>query len=345
MLQKPVTQSYSTLFRVLAGTALVFSIIAAAITLTLLETITTAYNEASPDNDAILQEAGPEAFPLSVFPSEKTITEIDDLLPYIDKDLADSTTKPIRTSWFQHLGRKLASVGWYQNFASPSTRILVIWPGDRKEQVVDHFGDILRWDAAERTRFETLVIERTTFEEGAFLPGRYVLSVGATPEVAANAVVQRFNETVRTRYTDEIANEISLQDALTLASLIEREAYSFSDMREISGVLWNRLFTDMPLQLDASLQYIKANDPAVASWWPPVRPDDKFIDSPLNTYMYQGIPPAAIANPSPVTLLAVLNPRETDCYFYFHDEKGELYCSEDYEEHVSKLKRVYGQGR
>ena len=344
MLKQPIANKHTGLLRTVFGVLLVVSIIAAAITLTLLQTKTTAYKEAELQPSATIEDL-PEPFPLSVFPSEERIVEIDNLLPYIDKDLADSTTKPIRTSWFYHLGRRLANIGWYQNFASPSTRILVVWPGDRKEQVVDHFGDILRWDDNERRDFETFITSATGLTEGSFVPGRYVLPVGATPQAAATMVIDRFDNTVRNRYTAEIATEIPLQDAITLASLLEREAYSFEHMRKISGVLWNRLFIDMPLQLDASLQYIKANDPAVASWWPVVRPDDKFIESPLNTYQNKGIPPSAIANPSPVTLLAVLNPRDTDCFYYFHDERGDMYCSVTYEEHVQKLEAIYGQGR
>ncbi len=343
MLTRPVTTSYSALFRVIAGVLVLTAVISAAAIITLLESKTTAYRASEREANPPVSTVTP--FPFSVYPSSQTITEVDDLLPYIDQHLADSTTKPIRTSWWHHLGRKLATLGWYQNFASPSSRILVIWPGDRKEQVVDNFGDILRWSEAERERFQTRVETATGFSEGAFLPGRYTVAVGARPEHVAQLVSSRFQDTVTARYSDELAVEVPLADALVLASLLEREAYDFAEMREIAGVFWNRLFVGMPLQLDASLQYAKANQPYSASWWPVVRPADKFIDSPFNTYQNEGLPPAAIANPSAVTILAVLNPRQTDCMFYFHHSNGDLYCSVDYETHVAELQRLYGRGQ
>jgi UPF0755 protein len=101
----------------------------------------------------------------------------------------------------------------------------------------------------------------------------------------------------------------------------------------------------MPLQLDATLQYVKASNPNEATWWPAVRPNDKFLESPYNTYQYKGLPPQPIANPSTEAVLAALNPTTTDCFYYFHGPDAQYYCSVTYEEHVNKLRVVYGQGR
>jgi UPF0755 protein len=156
-------------------------------------------------------------------------------------------------------------------------------------------------------------------------------------------ILQReFTDSVLNRYTEEIEHTVPLADALIIASLIEREASDFQNMREISGVIWNRLFIDMPLQLDASLQYVKADNPYEPNWWPRVRPDDKFIDSDFNTYQNTGLPPEPIANPSVEAIVAALNPIATKCLFYFHSRSREYYCSETYAEHKEKLKEVYG---
>lgn len=283
-------------------------------------------------------------FPLGVYPNESMIVENEEVEPYLQEYLADTTTKPLRTSWLDRLTRKLAGFGAYQQLASPTSRILVIWPGDRKEQVIDSFGAILSWTADEKALFESKVTELTGFAEGAYAPGRYVTSVGATPQEVARQVAERFDETVASRYPAELNDVIPLADALVIGSLIEREAYTFIDMRIISGVIWNRLFVDMALQLDASLQYVKGSDPFSAAWWPIVRPEDKFLDSPFNTYQEKGLPPSPIANAAASTILAVLNPRDTECLFYFHDEAGDIYCSADYEAHVEKLRALYGRG-
>jgi UPF0755 protein len=101
----------------------------------------------------------------------------------------------------------------------------------------------------------------------------------------------------------------------------------------------------MPLQLDASLQYARGSNSSEAKWWPKVRPADKYIKSPYNTYANKGLPPAPIANPSVESVIATLNPKQTDCLFYFHDPRGKFYCTKTYEDHVTMLKKVYGQGR
>jgi UPF0755 protein len=142
-----------------------------------------------------------------------------------------------------------------------------------------------------------------------------------------------------------VESQVPISDALVIASLLEREAYDFADMRYISGVIWNRLFINMPLQLDATLQYVRGSQPYETKWWPRVVPADKFIASPFNTYEEIGLPPYPIANPSLEAVVAALNPRQTDCYFYFHDQDGNFYCTPDYEAHVALLKEIYGQGQ
>jgi UPF0755 protein len=115
-------------------------------------------------------------------------------------------------------------------------------------------------------------------------------------------------------------------------------------MREVSGVIWNRLFIDMPLQLDATLQYVRGSRPSEQRWWPAVKPADKFLSSPYNTYEHDGLPPGPIANVSPEAILAALNPAITDCLYYFHTAQGGYHCSESYEQHVQKLQALYGRG-
>ncbi len=295
--------------------------------------------------DHMPTEAEVAPFPVGVNPQTETITELGNIEVYqIDTELLlASSDSPIRKA----MSDMLYQFAWYQQLAAPMSRVLVIWPGERKEEIVDNFGDILGWDAAERTRFEISVTEsvNTTIAEGIFPPGRYVVTYNATPEAVAQLLTDRLEGELLARYSEEVAAQVPLEDALKIASLIEREAHDFTDMRYISGVIWNRLFIEMPLQLDASLQYAKGSNPYEAYWWPKVVPQDKFIESPYNTYQNEGLPPGPIANPSLSAVLAALNPRMTDCMFYFHEDDGTFHCSVTYEEHVAKLKKLYGQGR
>lgn len=288
-------------------------------------------------------EVKPIPFPVSVDPENQTITESQLVDGYFVETLAGTITP--NNSWWQKLVAALVGETWYQNLASPVSRIVVIWPGERKEEVSENIGDILLWSAADKARFIALIEEsEPTLPEGKFYPGQYVAHKDATPEEIALAVTTRFQTDVVNRYTNEVAEKVPLEDALIIASLLDREASDFENMREVSGVIWNRLFIDMPLQLDATLQYIRGEENS-RGWWPIVVPADKFLKSPFNTYAHKGLPPTPIANPSSESILAALNPRQTDCIFYFHHTDGSYHCSETYTEHVKKLRNFYGQGR
>src|SRR3989344_404267 len=258
--------------------------------------------------------------------------------------LTEQEPFPVSVQVIQHKIVEDPTVDWYLQLASSVSRILVIYSGERGEQVVANFGDILKWSDEERALFADYVAETEPYlEDGTFYPGRYVVPSDASPELVADLLHERFSNEILSRYTSEVEAQVPLKDALIIASLLEREAYDFTDMRYISGVIWNRLFIDMPLQLDATLQYslgAAAND-----WWPKIVPKDKFTPSPYNTYENTGLPPAPIANPSVESIMAALNPRVTECMFYFHDDNGRFYCTDTYEEHVAKLKEIYGQGR
>ncbi|OGG66451.1 hypothetical protein A2Z56_03770 [Candidatus Kaiserbacteria bacterium RIFCSPHIGHO2_12_45_16] len=293
-------------------------------------------------NDVLLTEQEP--FPVSVQVIQHKIVEDPTVDWYVETYLSFNSDNSRQTQWLDMLLAQVVKWDWYQQLASSVSRILVIYSGERGEQVVANFGDILKWSDEERALFADYVAETEPYlDDGTFYPGRYVVPSDASPELVADLLHERFSNEILSRYTSEVEAQVPLKDALIIASLLEREAYDFTDMRYISGVIWNRLFIDMPLQLDATLQYslgAAAND-----WWPKIVPKDKFTPSPYNTYENTGLPPAPIANPSVESIMAALNPRVTECMFYFHDDNGRFYCTDTYEEHVAKLKEIYGQGR
>jgi len=283
-------------------------------------------------------------FPVGVDPTLKLIVENIEVDTYFAIHVSARTSRPKQLSWFEQTIGKIAESAWYQQLASPIGQVLVIHPGERKEEIAEKFAALLDWNDEEREEFSKLVDRSTYLTEGMYFPGRYLSHVEATPREVAALITTEFDAEILTRYTDEVAVQVPLEQALTIASLIEHEAYDFTDAREISGIIWNRLFIGMNLQLDATLQYAKA-DGSHTTWWPKPVPDDKYIDSPFNTYKHEGLPPAPIANPSLDAILAALNPIETDCLFYFHDDYSRFHCSETYEEHVGLLRQYFGRGR
>ncbi|MBY0537932.1 endolytic transglycosylase MltG [Patescibacteria group bacterium] len=282
-------------------------------------------------------------FPVSVNPKTKTITDSTAAESYITDQVASNHSNFKTAGGFIALIQaKLAQFSLYQHLATPVSRTLIVNSGERSEQITENFAGILGWTGAEQAEFIKRMSEETpTSTNGKIYPGKYTVDKETTPEEMARIIADRFNAEVRTRYTGDVEAVVPLRDALIIASLLEREAYDFEDMRYISGIIWNRLFIDMRLQIDATLQYVRGankNEP----WWPVPVPADKYLKSPFNTYQNAGLPPEPIANPSIDAIIAALNPRETDCLFYFHANDGTFYCSVTYEEHVAGLRKVFG---
>jgi len=287
----------------------------------------------------------PEPFPISVDSRNRMIVENTEVENYFNVYVAGEEPALGKLSWLGRLSNKLGVDLWPQYLANPLSRKVVILPGERREQVAEHFARILGWDKAEEQKFLDLVASSTPeLTEGKYYPDSYLVEKTASPEDMANIINQAFVSEVLDRYPSRLEKKVPLEEALIIASILEREAYDFEDMRLISGVIWNRLFVGMNLQLDATLQYAKGSLP-YGPWWPQVVPADKYIDSPYNTYENEGLPPGPIANPSIETILAALNPVATDCLFYFHNRKAEFFCSPTYEGHVELLRQEYGRGR
>lgn len=291
-------------------------------------------------------------FPVTVDPKNKIITENEVVNAYLtspDSPLQASAFNAVDTLMdiYKWIAITISNIPIYQNLAlAGSDRLVTITPGLRKEEVATSFAKALSWNNTDKTNF--IVAKNGSslpLIEGSFFPEIYLVNLGDTPETVQNLINKRFTEDVLSHYGTSTAKIIPLNVTLTIASLIERETIGTEDMRMISGIIWNRIFKDMNLQIDATLQYVKASGKSATTWWPKVLPKDKYLKSPYNTYTNSGLPPAPIANPSVAAILAALNPIKTSCLFYFHDKKGGFHCTDTYEEHVKQLKKYYGQGK
>ena len=299
-----------------------------------------------PVTDSTYTEFQPEPFPVGVDPKTETITEAATLAPYLEQHFSYLQNEPSQLSLLStRIKNAIKQSILYQQLASPSVRQLIISPGDHPETVFSRVVTLFNWSQEEQTAF-TNILDAGQHEHTVtpIIPGTYTLSRNSTPIAVYNALEDTFLAELKSRYPEATETVVPLREAMILASLLEREAAGFYDMRYISGVIWNRRFIDMNLQIDATLQYAKtiATDNAT---WPPVNPDDKYIESPFNTYQNLDLPPAPIAIPSVAAVIATLNPRSTECIFYFHNRNREFFCSPTYEEHVEKLIQQYGQGR
>lgn len=286
-------------------------------------------------------------FPVTVDPLNETISEdpaVDALFGETSQALEAGAS--LATSGITWLANMVSSIPGYSQIAGSDIVFVDIKSGYREEEVARAFGLALGWTSAEQAAFLKQVHQTDPeLSEGQFVPGTYMVSSAASASYVQELLADRYERDIVSRYSPEAERVLPLSDALTIASLLQRETRDPSEMRLISGIIWNRLWAGMNLQIDATLQYAKASNGGTKSWWPVPRPADKYIESPYNTYQNEGLPPGPISNPSTEAILAALNPKKTDCLFYFHDKRGEMFCSPDYAGHVRMLKKSYGQGK
>jgi UPF0755 protein len=291
-------------------------------------------------------------FPVTVDPRRRAIVEdheVNEILEGENSPLvaAVSSKGSLFSRVFTWVAVAISDSSFYQLLASANgSRFVNITPGMRREQVANAFAKALRWTPAQKKEFLTATGGNLLpLPEGSFAPGVYTVDRNTTPRMAQALVNDKFSLDFLERYGTTTAAIVPLHDALVIASLIEREAGGAEDMRYISGIIWNRLFRGMKLQIDATLQHSKATALQNGVWWPKPVPNDRFRKSVYNTYQHVGLPPQPIASPSVASVLAALNPKSTPCLFYFHDDYGGFHCSETYEGHVAKLKSIYGRGK
>lgn len=166
--------------------------------------------------------------------------------------------------------------------------------------------------------------------EGYLFPDTYVVRVGATAEEIVSVMLMRFSEVFGEEEFARLEEMgLSLNEAITLASIIEREGKLDEERPLISSVFYNRLEIGMRLQSCATVQYALGERKEILTY------DDLEIDSPYNTYLVNGLPPAPIASPGEASIEAALYPADTG-YFYFVTKEtndGSHYFNETYDEH------------
>ncbi len=220
---------------------------------------------------------------------------------------------------------------------SPYLAWVTIPPGLRKEQIADLLAQDLSWTDAEKEEWvATDTAPSPAYEEGVYYPDTYLIPSDESPADVAQRLRNRFAEVFAPYAAEAEKENVAWTKVLTIASLIEREAAG-PDMKLIAGIIWNRLDKGMALQLDASLQYVKGNEET--GWWPTVHSDDKYLDSPFNTYQHAGLPPHPIAEPSLAAIAAVLDPATTSCIYYLHDPDGQIHCSPTYAGQVANVNK------
>ncbi|HNW71866.1 MAG TPA: endolytic transglycosylase MltG [Candidatus Paceibacterota bacterium] len=221
---------------------------------------------------------------------------------------------------------------------NPYMKWVVIKEGLRKEEIATILADTFNWSSKQKNDWitkDTAVSKE--YIEGVYYPDTYLIPVTEEPSLMAKRLISKFNEKFVSYLPKFTEKNIKWARALTLASIVQREASNNADIPLIAGILWNRLNQNMFLGVDATLQYARGD--IGNGWWAPITISEKESDSPFNTYKYKGLPPHPISNPGIPAIEAVLNPTETDCLYYLHDKNRVTHCSATYEEHQKNIQK------
>ena len=175
-------------------------------------------------------------------------------------------------------------------------------------------------------------LRRTDMLEGYLFPDTYNFSEKYTAGEMVTVMLRRFDDI----FTDEFIEraeelDMSIDEVVILASIIEGEAGRDADRAKVSGVFHNRLNSKTYPYLEscATVQYIlKERKPVLST-------ADTQIDSPYNTYINKGLPIGPICNPGEASIRAALYPEESDYMFFQSDADGKLYFAETLAEHES----------
>ena len=212
----------------------------------------------------------------------------------------------------------------------PYQKWVVIPEGLRKEQVADILQQQLNLSDSEKQNF------LNDAKEGYLFPDTYLLDSDYTGQQIAERMMSQFNTKAADVFNSATKANIRNDTLVILASLIQREAANDQEMPTIAGVMWNRLTQNMPLQIDASVQYVLGKE---GDWWPKITPADYQIDSPYNTYTNKGKPVAPICSPGLAAMNAVVNYQDSDYLYYLHDSQGQIHLAKTYQEQLDNINK------
>ena len=159
--------------------------------------------------------------------------------------------------------------------------------------------------------------KRENYLEGYLFPDTYFLSGNEKAHDIIVMMLNRFEQIYNNSLKDFIGStDYTLDQIVTVASMVESEAKLDEERPTIAGVIYNRLGMDMKLQIDSTVQYALSTKNEV------VTETDLTVDSPYNTYQNTGLPAGPICNPGEASLVAALKPKEHNYLYYVLKERG-----------------------
>ena len=230
--------------------------------------------------------------------------------------------------------------------ATPEEVTFVVLPGWRIEEIAESLptsGLTITYDeflsAAKRPPREFDFLSGAGSVEGFLFPDSYIFSRNiSSAEEMIYEMVRNFSAHLTPDLTNGFERQgLTVYQAVTLASMVERESVREEEQARIASVYLNRFKIGMKLDADPTVQYAIGYNVLQQTWWTnPLSLLDLQVNSVYNTYLYEGLPPTPIASPSLGALRAVAFPEETS-YIYFRakcDGSGFHEFSETFDEHL-----------
>ena len=214
---------------------------------------------------------------------------------------------------------------------------VVLYPGMTLKEMDDYFterGFITEGELADADvnafKDEYPFLEDAESLEGFLMPDTYHFYPYHNVSVIVHSMLDNFQR----RVGDLLEGRDDVERIVTIASLIEKEVSNTDDKPLVASVIYNRLSIDMPLQIDASVFYGACNGKFKGCQ---VSRDQFSNDNPYNLYLYKGLPPAPISNPTATSIQAALYSAQSNYFYYLSDpDTGATHFSETFDEHDTK---------
>ena len=213
--------------------------------------------------------------------------------------------------------------------------------------LVEQAGLTSREDFLEAARNPSLIRDLAPHArslEGFLFPATYQFPRRVAGRDIVTAMVRRFREVwASLPEREHLPRGFSIEQAVTLASLVERETGVADERPLVAGVFYNRLHIGMALECDPTVIYALELAGRYAG---ALSRRDLLLNSPYNTYRHRGLPPGPIGNPGAAALRAVLAPAQTDYLYFVADAQGGHLFSRTLREHnanVSRYRRMQAE--
>jgi len=170
--------------------------------------------------------------------------------------------------------------------------------------------------------------------DGYLFPDTYYFFVDVSAEDVVRRMLKNFDKKIKPEWREEIDRQgKTIFEIVTMASIIEKEMYGLEARKMVSDIFWKRLEIGMPLQSDASVNYVTGKGLTRPSL------EDTQVDSFYNTYKYPGLPLGPISNPSAEAIEAAIYPAPNEYYYFLNTAEGDIIYSKTHDEHVENKQK------